>query len=226
MPEITLIAEIGRPTGSRASSRLRHEGKIPAVIYGHGTDPLAITVDARSFRAALSGDAGLNALLNLDLAGKATLAMAKDIQRHPVRGTVSHVDFLIVNRDEVITADIPIVLVGEAEALHRADGTVEQALFNLTIHAKADAIPNSIEVDISDLLVGDSIRVDDLDLPAGSTTDIDGETAVVIGQPPQMGEEAAAEGEAAEGETAEGEAGAAAEGDGDAAGDSSADSSE
>lgn len=210
MAEITLAAETGRPTGSRAANRLRASGKIPGVLYGHGTDPLPIAVDARSLRAALSGEAGLNALLSLELGGKVQLAMAKDIQRDNVRGVVSHVDFLIVGRDEVITADVPVNLVGEADEVHRGDGLIEQQLFHLTIHAKPADLPNAVDVDITDMQIGDTIRVDDLELPAGSSTDLDGETPVVIAVPPRVAE--AAEGaEAAAGAPEAAAPGAAAE---------------
>jgi large subunit ribosomal protein L25 len=189
MPDITLVAETGRPIGSRSSGRLRATGKIPGVVYGHGSEPLPVAVDARALRAVLNTEAGLNALITLDLAGRTQLAMAKDIQRHPVRHNVTHVDFLIVSRDEVVTIDVPVHLVGEATELLRADGVVDQQLFNLTAHAKPGNIPNAIEVDISGLTVGDAIRVDDLELPPGVTTDVDGETAIVIGQPPQVSAE-------------------------------------
>lgn len=226
MPEITLTAETGRPIGSRASNRLRHSGKIPGVLYGHGNEPIAIAVDARSLRAALSGEAGLNALLNLELGGRTQLAMAKDIQRDPVRGTVSHVDFLAVNRDEVITADVPILLVGEAKAVESGDGVIDQQYFHLTVHAKPGDLPNQIEIDISDLQIGDSIRIDDLDLPNGVEMDLDGEVVLIVAQPPQV--EAAAEpeeGAEAAAEGAEGAEGAeAAAGDGEPGGEAPAES--
>lgn len=186
MPDITLTAELGRPIGSRSSGRLRAAGKVPAVVYGHGEDPVPVAVDARALRAALSTEAGFNALITLEMGERTQLAMAKDVQRHPVRNTVSHVDFLAISRDEVITTDVPINLVGEALDLLRADGVVDHQLFSLTINAKPGAIPNSIDVDISDLQVGDSIRVADLDLPAGVTTDHDGEAAIVVGQGAQV----------------------------------------
>lgn len=197
MPEITLVADVGRPTGSRASNRLRHEGKIPGVLYGHGNEPLPIAVDARELRAALSGEAGLNALLNLDLGGRRQLAMAKDIQRDPTRNVVRHVDFLAVSRDEVITADVPITLVGEAQAVNSGDGVIDQQYFSLTLHAKPGDLPNQIEIDISDLQIGDSIRIDDLDLPSGVKADLDGEVVLIVAQPPQV-TEGAAEPEAGE----------------------------
>src|SRR5437763_4057962 len=118
MEEVTLTAELGRPVGSRPSRRLRTAGKVPAVRYGHGTDPQALAVDARDLRNALTGDAGLNALITLKVDSESHLAMARQLQRHPVKGSVDHVDFVIVRRDEVVNADIPIQLVGEPTALH------------------------------------------------------------------------------------------------------------
>jgi large subunit ribosomal protein L25 len=212
MPDIKLLAETGRPRGSRAAGRLRAAGKIPGVVYGHGSEPTPVAVDGRALRAALSTDAGLNALLNLDLGDGEKLAMAKDVQRHPVRGTVTHVDFLIVSRDEVVTADVSIVLVGDAVEVHRADGVVSHELFTLTIHAKPAAIPNQIEVDVSGMQIGDAIRVADLKLPAGVSTEVDGEAPIAVAQGPQ-----ALEVEEPTEEAAEGAAEAAAEGGGEAA---------
>ncbi|HET6794955.1 MAG TPA: 50S ribosomal protein L25 [Acidimicrobiales bacterium] len=207
MPEIAIPVETGRIVGSRSSGRLRAAGKIPAVIYGHGVDPIPVAVGARDLRSALSTEAGLNALLSLRVDGTTHLTVAREIQRHPVRHTVVHVDFQIVRRDEVISADVPIALVGEASAVHASDGVVDQQTYTLTIRAFPDRIPTSIEVDISGLEVNGAIRVSDLTLPDGVTTDVDPEHAIVIGQPPQAGAEAAA----IEAEAAEAEAEAAAE---------------
>jgi large subunit ribosomal protein L25 len=188
MAEIQLLAETGRPSGTRAAKRLRREGKIPGVVYGHGSDPVAIAVDARELRHALNTDAGANALLNLSIEGKSHLTMARALQRDPVRHNVTHVDFQIVNRDEVMAAEVPFTLVGEAKEVHNADGVVEQALFSLTVHATPDAIPSHIEVDISGLTIGDAIRVGDLKLPPGVTTEVDPEEAVVVAQGAQVSE--------------------------------------
>lgn len=218
MPEIALAAEAGRPAGSRAAKRLRRSGKIPGVVYGHGAEPVPVAVDARSLRAALTTEAGLNAMLDLQVDGTSHLTMAREVQRDPVRGTVLHVDFLIVRRDEVISADIPINLVGEAEELHRNDGVVDQQLFTLSVESTPDRIPPSVEVDISGLAIGDTVRVGDLRLPEGVTAVADPEAAVVIGQPPQVTEEdLVTEAEAAAAE-AEAEAAAAEEAEAEAAG--------
>jgi large subunit ribosomal protein L25 len=205
MAEIMLEAETGRVTGSRESGRLRAKGQIPGVIYGHGTTPLPVSVDGRKLRAALTTEAGLNALLALDVAGETHLTLAREIQRHPVRNTVIHVDFQIVGRDEVVSADVPITLVGEAYQVAINDGVVEHQLFSLTVQATPDRIPNIIEVDISGLAIGDAIRVGDLPLPDGVTTEVDPEDTVVLAQ----GSAVAAEMEAIE-EAEEAEAAAAA----------------
>jgi large subunit ribosomal protein L25 len=207
MAEITLVAEVGRAVGTGPARRLRHEGRVPAIVYGHGITPLAVTVVGRELRAALSGDAGVNTVISLAVSGKRHMALARDIQRHPVRGTVLHVDFLVVDPRETVTADVPIGLVGDAVELHRADGIVDQQLFTLPVKAKPADIPPHLEVDISNLLLGAAIRVADLTLPDGVTTDLDPDALIVLGLPPRVAREEGIEGEAAEeaDRTAEGE---------------------
>ncbi|MDQ6614595.1 MAG: 50S ribosomal protein L25 [Actinomycetota bacterium] len=204
MAEITVVAEAPRPVGSRAAGRLRAAGRVPGVIYGHGRDPLPISVEGRSLRAALTTGAGLNALLALQVGEETHLTLAREIQRDPVRSTVIHVDFLIVRRDEVVQAEVPINLVGEARRVAQGDGLIEQQLNSLTVHATPADIPSYVEVDISEMDIGDTIRVSDIALPAGVTTDLGPEEPVVI----------AARGEVAEepGEGEEGEEVAPAEG--------------
>ena len=201
MPEIKLPAERGRIVGTRPSGRLRAAGKVPAVVYGHGIEPLSVAVDGRALRAALTTEAGMNALLDLEVDGASHLTMAREVQRHPVRGSVMHVDFQVVRRDEIVAAEVPITLVGDATRVHNDDGVVDQQLFNLTVQATPGRIPNVIEVDVTELAIGETIRVDDLSLPAGVGTEVDPETAVVVGQPPQVTAEdlvTEAEAEAAE----------------------------
>jgi large subunit ribosomal protein L25 len=223
MAEIALKAETGRRTGTRESGRLRAAGRIPAVIYGHGTAPVPVTVDGRQLRAALTTDAGLNALLAVDVAGETHLTLAREIQRHPVRNTVIHVDFQIVRRDEVVSAEVPITLVGEAHNVAVNDGVVEHQLFSLTVQATPGRIPNIIEVDISRMAIGDAIRVGDLSLPEGVTTEVDPEDTVVVAQGSAVAAEMEAieeaeEAEAAAEEAAEGEAAAGEESGGGEAG--------
>lgn len=209
--DITLVAETGRPTGSAASRRLRASGKVPAVLYGRGAEPAAIAVDWRDLRAALTTDKGLNALLTLQIGRKKTKAIVKELQRHPVRRDVLHVDFLAVDVDVAITTDVPIVLEGEATNVLREQGVVDQVLNALAISAKPDDIPGHLSVDVSDLEVGQTITVGDLDLPPGVTTDVDPDETVVSAHitREEVVEEEVAEGEAEEAEeaAAEGEGG-------------------
>ncbi|HEY2813451.1 MAG TPA: 50S ribosomal protein L25 [Acidimicrobiales bacterium] len=227
MAEITLPAASGRTTGTRPSKRLRAEGRVPATVYGLGGEAISVSVDWRELRGALTTEAGINALINLEIDGHASeLTIVKDLQRDPIKRSVRHIDLLRVSRDVAIEVDVPIVLHGEAEAVLREDGVVDHMLFQLTIRAKPGSIPNEIAIDISALAIGDSIRVGDLSLPEGVETDADPEEPVVVGQPPQLAEvpEVAEgeEGEAAEG-AAEGEAGeaAASEDGGESSGDGS-----
>jgi large subunit ribosomal protein L25 len=199
MPEVTLHAEAGRTIGSRSTRRLRASGKIPGVVYGHGAEPLPVAVGARDFQLAMSGEAGLNTLLSLEVDGKDYLTLARDIQRHPFKNVVTHVDFLIVRRDEVISAEVSINLVGEAVEVQHGDGIVEQLLFSLPVRARPADIPASVELDISGLTIGDGLHVSDIVIPTGVELDTDPATTVVVGQPPRVQVEEEAEA-AAEGE--------------------------
>ena len=216
MAEITLHADTGRPTGSRASGRLRAEGKVPGTVYGLAKDPASVSVVWRDLRHVLTGEAGLNALIDLEIGGSTELVIVKEMQRHPVRRDVLHVDFLRVSRDQEITVEVPVVLHGEATEVLTHDGQVDQALYHLAISAKPADIPNEIGIDISGLKIGEAIRVGDVELPPGVTTDADPEDAIVsasVAQEADLGEIAEVE-EAEEG--AEGEEGAeapSAEGD-------------
>lgn len=216
MSEVALVAK-PRETkgGTRAAGRLRAGEMIPAVVYGRGSDPRSVAVARRELRQVLTGDAGMNALITLDVDGESLLALVREVQRHPVRNNVTHVDFILVSRDEVVTVEVPIVLEGEAIKVLRHDGTVDQQLFTLTMQAKPGQIPNELTLDISGLDVGDTIRVRDLTLPAGATTEIDGDEAVLVAS----FNAAAAEVEALDAEVAEE---AAAESTDEAAGDEDA----
>ena len=165
--QVALKAETGRELGSSSSRRLRREGRIPAVVYGLENDPLPVSVEYSEARVALTGDAGLNALLNLSIDGQDQLCLVKDIQRHVVRDEVSHIDFIRVDANADIETEVPLILIGESKAVANVSGMVDQALFSVVISTKPTSIPNEIEVDISEMEVGDTIRVEDLKLPEG-----------------------------------------------------------
>jgi len=181
MSEIVLSAGTDRVTGTRSSRRLRRASRVPGVVYGLSQDPVSIDVAWADLREALTTDAGVNAVIHLEIGGEKQMSIVKDIQRHPVGRDVTHVDFLRIDPDQDVTVDVPLVMVGDAKAVTDADGMVDQNLFSLTVNAAPDSIPNELEVDISDLTVGDSLRVADIALPAGVTTDVDPEETVAVG---------------------------------------------
>jgi large subunit ribosomal protein L25 len=202
----TLVANTGRPTGSAASRRLRREDKIPGVLYGHGMTPLSVTVDRRDLRLAVAGAAGMNTLLTLEVDGKNYPAIIKELQRHPVRRTVTHIDFIQVRLDEQITVGVPIVLEGEAKAVLSNGGLVDPAMNDLEVSTTPDNIPESIVIDITNMQPGDVIRLSDITLPANVTVTLDPETPLVTALAGTTAADAVAEGEAAA-EGAEGEGG-------------------
>ncbi|MEO7429565.1 MAG: 50S ribosomal protein L25 [Acidimicrobiales bacterium] len=216
MAEIILHATPRPPQGTRHVRRLRAEGKIPGVVYGLGADPITLSVEWRDLRAALITEQGLNAVINLDIDGSATPTLVKDIQRHKVRRDVLHVDFIRVDLDKTVDVEVSIHLHGEAESVGRGGGVVDQVLTALLITAKPADIPSELTVDISGLEIGSALRVSDIVLPAGVTTSVDPEEAVVtashgVSDSEFEAAEAEAAGEPEEG--AEAEAGAEAEGE-------------
>ncbi len=212
MSEITLVADTGRPTGSRPSNRLRAEGRVPAVVYGQGLEPVAVSVDRRALRSALSGPAGVNALISLTVDGSSHPTIVKQLDRHPVRRTVTHVDFLKVNLDEDIEVDVPLVLVGEAKAVLAEGGLVDPAVDTIRVRTRPNTVPNELTIDISALAIGDVLRLSELTVPAGVelVDDLDMPIVTALGQAaeeePEVPEGEEVEGEAAEGEAAEGSA--------------------
>ncbi|MDP1820082.1 MAG: 50S ribosomal protein L25 [Acidimicrobiales bacterium] len=183
MAEIKLHATPRAPQGTRSVRRLRGEGKIPGVVYGLGGDPVTLTVDWRELRAALVTEQGLNAVIHLDIeGGEPVPTLVRDMQRHPVRRNVLHVDFLRVDLSKTVDVEVPITLEGEAEKVTRENGVVDQMLTALLITAKPDDIPSGLTIDISDLEIGSALRVSDIQLPPGVTTPVDPEEAVVAAQ--------------------------------------------
>jgi large subunit ribosomal protein L25 len=196
VPDIVLVADTTRPLGSANARRLRHHGRIPAVVYGHGVSSTPVSVDARALRAALSTPAGQNVVLELQIDGDNHLAMAKVVDHHPVRHTIAHVDFLVVSRDVKVTTDVPITLVGDAILVTREGGNVEQLLHSISLSMLPSQIPDAIELNVDGLEIGGLLRVSDLVLPDGVTTEVDPESPVVTGSAARVVvEEAAPEAE-------------------------------
>lgn len=174
MSETTLQAEARTEFGKGAARRLRRAHMVPAVLYGHGTDPVHVALPGHETLMALK-HGGANALLSIVLDGKSQLALPKQVQRHPVRGVIEHVDLLIVKAGEKVTVDVPIHTVGDAAA--GTVVTVEHA--TVSLEAEATHIPEAIEVSIEGVEAGTQILAGDLSLPKGSSLQVDAETLVV-----------------------------------------------
>lgn len=172
MPEVKLTAEPRTEFGKGAARRLRRAKKVPAVLYGHGTEPVHVALPGHATMLALKQS---NALLSLDLDGAATLALPKDVQRDALRGTIEHVDLLIVRRGEKVIVDIPIHLVGTSLSgtLVTSDATT------LSIEVEATHIPQAIEVSIEGAEPGTQIHAGEIALPAGAVLAGDPEAMVV-----------------------------------------------
>ena len=225
MASTALLANTGRPTGSAAARRLRRAEIIPGVLYGHGMTPLVVAVGRRDLRVALSGPAGVNTVLDLTVDGTVYPAIVKDLQRHPVRRTVSHVDFLQVNLDEEITVSVPLRLEGEATAVIQGGGLVDPAVDSIEVVTTPRTIPAEFVVDISDMEMDSVIRLEDLPMPTGvrATGEPESPIVTVLTMRAEIAEIEAADAEAAE-EQAEAEAEAAGEAPGEApAGEESSD---
>ncbi|CAB4712717.1 MAG: 50S ribosomal protein L25 [Actinobacteria bacterium] len=180
MPTNVLVATTGRETGSATSRRLRAQDNIPAVVYGHGMSPVSVTVVRRDLRIAVSGANGFNTVLSLKVGNDTLVALIKEVQRHPVKRTVSHLDFLVVNPDEQITVHVPLHLYGEAKAVLQAGGLVDPAVDHIDLVTTPNQMPSEVRLDITDLQPGQVIHLSELTLPAGCTAIGDPDMPVVI----------------------------------------------
>ena len=174
MSEVRIAAEPRTEFGKGGARRTRRAGKIPAVLYGHGTEPRHIALPAREFSHAIK--AGANTLLTLQLDGGSELALPKAIQRHPIRGDYEHVDLLLVRSGETVTIEVRVTLTGEPGT---RDGLVDQQLMTLTVEAEATHIPDHLELSIEGMRVGDHRAAGDVPLPGGTTLAGDPDQVVV-----------------------------------------------
>ncbi len=209
--QITLRAEKGRPTGSAASRRIRNGGNVPAIVYGADVDePILITVDRRELRAALTTEAGTNALISLHIDGAEHLTLARAIEKHPYRTEIRHVDFVTVGLTDTIVTNVHLEFIGEPVA-HEEGGVLSTPFNEVSVEVLATNIPSVIQVDVSAMTMTDSLRISDLPELEGVTyLDDDDLTIATISVPRALIEE---EEEGLEGELLEGEEGELAEGE-------------
>lgn len=203
MSEVRIAAEERSQFGKGGARRTRRAGQIPAVLYGHGQDPVHLSLAGHELTQALR-KGGLNTLLTIVVGTDEQLALPKALQVHPLKRQIQHVDLIVVRRGEKVTVDVPITLVGELVP----GGMVNQDLTSLSLEAEATHIPESLEVSIENLAIGGHILAGQVTLPAGSTLESDPEALVVAINAAPTEAELEAELEAAEEELGAGQAGA------------------
>ncbi|GAA2220022.1 MULTISPECIES: 50S ribosomal protein L25/general stress protein Ctc [Streptomyces] len=197
MSEVKIAAETRTEFGKGAARRIRREDKVPGVLYGHGSDPLHLTLPGHALLMALRTP---NVLIALDIDGKANeLAIPKSVQRDPLKGFLEHVDLLLVKRGEKVTVEVPVQTEGE---LAPGGYLLEHVLNALPVEAEATHIPESVTVSVEGLEAGASILAKDITLPKGTTLAVE-EDAVVLQVLAAQAEEAPEGEEAAEEEAAE-----------------------
>ncbi|MVA76650.1 50S ribosomal protein L25/general stress protein Ctc [Auraticoccus sp. F435] len=172
MSEITLTAELRTEFGKGAARRIRRADRVPAVLYGHGTDPVHISLPGHETLLALRQ---ANVLLSIDVDGQSQLALPKQVQRDPIKGFLEHVDLLIVRRGEKVSVEVPVQTTGEAAP----DTVVMVDATTITVQASATHIPQAIEVSVEGLEAGSQILAKDLQLPGDVTLDVDEELLIV-----------------------------------------------
>lgn len=173
MPEVRIAAEPRSEFGKGAARRTRRAGKVPAVLYGHGTDPRHVSLPGHELMLALKTP---NVLIRIEgLPGGAELALPKAVQRDPLKGFLEHVDLLLVTRGEKVTVEVPVQLSGEIVP----GGLLDQQLVQIPVEAEATRIPQAIDVDLTGMDVGSAVHAGDLKLPSGATLATDPEVLVL-----------------------------------------------
>lgn len=195
MEKIKLAAQVREKTGKGVARKLRQSGLVPAVLYGKDKDPQTLIVDPQEVRAYLAG----NVIFDLEIEGlgKET-AMIKEVQRDVISGDIKHIDFLHISMDEKVTVTVPIALVGDAAGVQEG-GVIQQLLWELEVECLPLEIPENIEIDISNLGIGESLSVSEVSAPGGTDILTSGEEVIVtIVQPTATVEETDAEEEVTE----------------------------
>ena len=207
--ETNLIATVRENSGSAQSRRSRGKGNIPAVVYGLGMEPVSVEIDAREFTNALKTDAGSNVIFNLEIGKEKYTALAREIQKHVYRNEFLHVDFIQVDLSQTVDADVQINFNGTPMGVKEEGGIVQTVNSTITITALPTNIPTSLDLDISELNVGDNLAAADVALPEGVELANDEDDSILITITiPRAAVEEEEEIEGLEGEEVEGEEGA------------------
>jgi large subunit ribosomal protein L25 len=179
--------------GKGAARTLRSKGLIPAVIYGHGRDPQSLSLNARDLDKLLGHIQAESTVIEVSVGGTTSKTLIREIQRHPIKRQILHVDFQALVAGEKVTVSIPIVLEGIPEGVRLGGGVLDQTLRELEIEVDPSSIPDHVEFDVTNMVIGDSVHVSDLKMPEGVEVLDDPETSVaVLAAPRAVIEETAA----------------------------------
>ena len=198
MPTASLSAMARSTKGKGAARSLRRDGRLPAVIYGHAREPLSLSVPARDFERLLEKFAAENTVIELSIDGSMSRTLIREIQRHPVKRNVLHVDFQELVAGERMVVRIPIVLTGTAEGVRNSGGILSQIMQELECRVDPLNMPGKIEVDVTDVAIGHSIHVSEITIPEGVEVVDDPESTICVVAAPKVEEEAPAAGETPE----------------------------
>jgi len=198
MATASLSAETRTETGKGVARKLRAAGRVPGVVYGHGREPQSLSLNARELEKLLGSIAAGSTVVELSLGNATTNTLIREVQRHPFKKQILHVDFMELVAGEKVIVDIPLVFVGTPEGVRTGGGLLEQILHSIEVNVDPSSIPNHIDVDVSQMIMGHSLHVRDLNLPEGVEvlTDEDATVCAVIAPRAVVEEAAAAEGEA------------------------------
>ena len=220
MERVILELETRETSGTSGAAAVRRSGKIPGVLYGNGREAVSVSINARVMREAVNRAGGRHAIFDVSVAGgKAFPAMIKDVQLHPLRDTAIHVDFVEVNLKRVVQTPLSIVIIGESIGVKNFGGLLQQPMHEIVVEALPDDLPEHIEVDITELNLGDSVKLSDLTPPPGVTFIGDADLVFATINVPRgaavPGDDDYEGGEAVEGDAPAADGGATAEGSAD-----------
>jgi large subunit ribosomal protein L25 len=196
MSTASLSASVRTETGKGAARKIRQAGNIPAVIYGHGREAQSLMINARDTDKLLKSIAISSTVIELSIDGKSARTLIREVQRHPFKRTITHIDFQELVAGETVSVHCPIVYVGVPEGVRLEGGLLDQIMHQLHIEVDPSAIPNHIDVDVSALKIGNTLHVSDLVLPAGIKVLDEPGTTVCIVQVPKVAVEAVVDGAA------------------------------
>ena len=200
MASAQLSATPRSDTGKGVARSLRREGKVPGVIYGHAREPLPLALGSRELERLLGRISAETTVVELDLDGKTSRTLIREIQRDPLKRTVIHIDFMELVAGETVTVNVPVVLVGTPEGVRTGGGVLDQVLRELQVRVDPANMPNHIDIDITNLTIGHSIHVGDITVPEGVEILEDEEATIVTLSAPKTQAETPAEGEEASAE--------------------------